>query len=197
MNDASLRERLCAIRLVALDVDGVLTDGVISLGATASGELLELKSFHVSDGLGLGLLRAAGIEIAWITGRVSPIVERRAAELGVREVCQGARNKRLVLSQRAERLGIQPAEILYVGDDLNDLPAFEVAGVRVSVPNACEEVRQRADWTTAAPGGRGAVREVVERLLRAQDRWEEAGSGFLARLAEDQGRPTGTGPVNQ
>jgi 3-deoxy-D-manno-octulosonate 8-phosphate phosphatase (KDO 8-P phosphatase) len=187
MDNAVLERKLKPIRLLAMDVDGVLTDGVITLGASESGERIELKSFHVKDGLGLGLAQAAGLEIAWITGRLSPVVAQRAAELGVQHVSQWARNKRRVLTELATRLELQPEQVLYIGDDLNDSPGFEVAGVTVTVADASSFIRSRVDWVTYAPGGHGAVREVVERVLQAQGRWELAVSGFLARLnREDQ-----------
>jgi len=186
MDDAVLIEKLQTIRLVAMDVDGVLTDGTLLLGATASGEAVELKGFNVKDGLALGLARAAGLEIAWITGRVSAVVERRAAELGVREVCQWARNKRQALSELSTRLGFAREQVLYIGDDLNDVPAFESAGVKVCVSDAPTYIQVHADWVTARPGGHGAVREVVEQVLQAQNRWDEAVEGFLARLREEQ-----------
>jgi YrbI family 3-deoxy-D-manno-octulosonate 8-phosphate phosphatase len=191
MFNACLEECLRSIRLLAMDVDGVLTDGSITWGMAASGEFIELKSFHVKDGLGLGLARAAGLEIAWITGRTSPIVERRAAELGVGEVHQWARNKRVALAEIARRLDRTQEQVLYVGDDLNDLPAFEAAGVKVAVADAALLLRERADWVTAAAGGQGAVREVVEGVLRAQNRWDEAVSAFLARLDQEQAEGSG------
>lgn len=184
--NATTPEQLQPIRLVAMDVDGVLTDGSIVLGVTAAGDPIEAKSFNVKDGLGISLLLAAGLEVAWITGRVSPIVERRAAELGVREVVQWARNKRRSLTELSRRLGLSREQVLYLGDDLNDLPAFDAAGVSVAVADAVSEVRDRADWVTAAAGGRGAVREVAEELLRAQGRWQEALAAFLERLEREQ-----------
>jgi 3-deoxy-D-manno-octulosonate 8-phosphate phosphatase (KDO 8-P phosphatase) len=189
MLDPTLNERLRGIRLLAMDVDGVLTNGGIQLGILASGESLELKAFNVKDGLGLSLARSSGIEVAWITGRISQVVERRAAELGVREVCQWARNKRQALTEMEQRLGIERSHVLYIGDDLNDLPAFEAAGVTVAVADAVTTVRERADWVTDAPGGAGAVREVVEAVLHAQGRWDAAVQAFLERLEGEHGRP--------
>lgn len=193
MSNARLEDRLRRIRLLAMDVDGVLTEGRISWGADADGRLFEIKTFNVRDGLGLGLARAAGLQIAWITGRTSPVVEQRAAELGVQELCQWARDKRTALEGVSMRLGFAREEVLYVGDDLNDLPAFEVAGVRVAVADAAALVREQADWVTETPGGRGAVREVVERVLRAQDCFGTAVSGFM-KATTDQHGPTRTRP---
>lgn len=197
MDDAVLERKLKPIRLLAMDVDGVLTDGAITLGFGESGERIELKSFHVKDGLGLGLARAAGLEIAWITGRVSPVVERRAAELGVRHVRQWARNKRRVLMELCASLGLQAEHALYIGDDLNDVPAFEAAGVTVTVADASDCIKSRVDWVTRLPGGHGAVREVVERVLQAQGSWDRAVAGFLSRLEEDDQRAAGDAPPVQ
>jgi len=195
MNNAELERKLKPIRLLAMDVDGVLTDGTITLGIGAGGERIELKGFSVKDGLGLGLARAAGLELAWITGRVSPVVEHRAAELGVRHVCQWARNKRRVLSDLTATLRLERAEVLYIGDDLNDVPAFEAAGVTVTVADASDFMKSRADWVTTLPGGHGAVREVVERVLAAQGSWDRAVAGFLSRLDEESRAADATPPV--
>jgi 3-deoxy-D-manno-octulosonate 8-phosphate phosphatase (KDO 8-P phosphatase) len=171
-----------------MDVDGVLTTGGISWLAPASsaGPPLELKTFNVKDGLGLSLVLAAGLEVAWITGRQSVIVTQRASELRVPHVLQWARDKQSSLEELAARLGHDREEILYIGDDLNDLPAFAAAGVRVAVADAAEAVRERADWVTRAPGGHGAVREVIDTLLDAQGQTEEALHRFLLRLREEQ-----------
>jgi 3-deoxy-D-manno-octulosonate 8-phosphate phosphatase (KDO 8-P phosphatase) len=189
---ATLKERLAAVRLLAMDVDGVLTDGTIFWSARPQGgAVLETKAFSVKDGLGLSLARVAGLQIAWITGRTSPVVERRAVELGVTELHQWARNKALVLTQIMERYELSAPAVAFVGDDLNDMPAFRVAGVRVAVADAVPEVRALADWVTEAPGGRGAIREVVEAILRAQGRWEEAVEGFYRRLEQEETRLAG------
>jgi 3-deoxy-D-manno-octulosonate 8-phosphate phosphatase (KDO 8-P phosphatase) len=181
-----LRERLIPVRLLAMDVDGVLTDGMIIWSAPAEGEnLLETKAFSVKDGLGLSLARVAGLVIAWITGRTSRVVERRAVELGITELHQWARDKERVLTEIRSRHGLPEAAVLFVGDDLNDLPAFGVAGVRVAVSDAAPELRAKADWVTRAPGGRGAIREVIEGVLRAQGRWEETVARFHQQLAEE------------
>lgn len=172
-----------------MDVDGVLTDGGIQWGVGPGGELIELKQFNVRDGLALSMARTVGLEVAWITGRRSAIVEKRAEELGVREVHQGSRDKHAVLTGIMERLGLTPEQVLYVGDDLNDLPAFAAAGICVTVSDAPEELKSRAHWVTETPGGRGAVREIVEAVLKAQGRWDRAVEAFLARLRQEQGRP--------
>jgi YrbI family 3-deoxy-D-manno-octulosonate 8-phosphate phosphatase len=183
---AQVEERLTAVRLLAMDVDGVLTDGAIIWTARPQGgAVVESKSFSVRDGLGLSLARTAGLQIAWVTGRTSTVVERRAVELGVTELHQWARNKAAVLAEIKNRHALPAAALLYVGDDLNDVPAFREAGVCVAVADAAPELQALADWTTQATGGRGAIREVVETVLRAQGRWEDVLSRFYQRLEQE------------
>lgn len=160
-----------------MDVDGVLTDGSVIFGPD-----LELKCFNITDGLGIVLALRAGLRVAWITGRCSDAVRRRARELGVTVLLEGAANKRLGLTAACRQLGTTPEHALYLGDDLNDLPAFAVAGLPVAVASAAPEVREAACWVTRAPGGRGAVRETIERLLREQGRWQEVLRDYLASL---------------
>ena len=155
--------RAAAIRLLVLDVDGVLTDGTILLGG---GE--ELKSFHVRDGLGLKRLMNAGVAVAVISGRESAAVTRRMAELGVPHVYQGVEDKLAVLGRLCSTLGIEAAEVAVVGDDLPDLPPMRAAGLAIAVADAQEEVRAAAHWVTRAAGGRGAAREVADGLLAAR-----------------------------
>jgi 3-deoxy-D-manno-octulosonate 8-phosphate phosphatase (KDO 8-P phosphatase) len=154
---------LARARLLALDVDGTLTDGrVVYLGDQ------ELVVFDVHDGQGLVWLRRAGIALAWISGRGSPAVERRASELGVAEVHLRVKDKERVLADVQRRLGIGKDETVAMGDDLADLALAERAGLLVAPSNARPEVRARAALVTRASGGRGAVRELAERLLAAQ-----------------------------
>lgn len=188
MSNPQSANRLIAIRLIAMDVDGVLTDGKITWAHSADGTLSEAKSFDVKDGLGISLALAGGLEVAWITGRHSPLLARRAEELRIPHLCQGARDKRLVLAELANGLNLEPAEVLYVGDDLNDLPAFDAAGVRAAVADAVPEVRAAADWITEAPGGRGAIREVIDAVLSAKGEKEVAIRRFLQRLQTEQSR---------
>jgi 3-deoxy-D-manno-octulosonate 8-phosphate phosphatase (KDO 8-P phosphatase) len=184
-----MRERLAAVRLLAMDVDGVLTDGTIVWSARPQGgPVLETKAFSVKDGLGLSLARVAGLQVAWITGRTSSIVERRAVELGVTELHQWARNKGLVLEEIKGRHALPATAVAFIGDDLNDVPAFKACGVRIAVADAAAEVQELADWVTVASGGHGAVREVIEAILRAQDRWEEVVARFYQRLEQEQER---------
>jgi 3-deoxy-D-manno-octulosonate 8-phosphate phosphatase (KDO 8-P phosphatase) len=184
-------ERLAAVRLLAMDVDGVLTDGTIVWSARPQGgAVLETKSFSVKDGLGLSLARVAGLQVAWITGRTSSVVERRAIELGVTELHQWARNKGVVLEEIKGRHALPAAAVAFIGDDLNDVPAFKACGLRIAVADAAPEVQAMADWVTGASGGRGAVREVIEAILRAQGRWEEVLARYYQRLEREEERAT-------
>ncbi|KAA1192781.1 HAD-IIIA family hydrolase [Pseudohalioglobus sediminis] len=149
------------IELLALDVDGVLTDGRIFYGN--SGE--ELKSFSIKDGLGIKLLQRDGIEVVLITGRDSHIVSRRAAELGITEVIQGREDKLTALREVCAARAIQPAQCAYMGDDLPDLAAVRAAGIGMAPADAAAPLRESADWVSERPGGAGAVREACEMLL--------------------------------
>ncbi|HYW75065.1 MAG TPA: HAD hydrolase family protein [Gammaproteobacteria bacterium] len=155
---------LAAIRLLALDVDGVLTDGRLWYSESAG----EIKTFYAHDGAGLKQVMRNGIAVALITARQSPIVTRRAEELGIEHVFQGVTDKGRCLGGFLEEVGIKPAFSAYMGDDEADLPAFEIAGLRIAPANAVARVRDEADWCTQARGGEGAVREVCDRLLAAR-----------------------------
>jgi 3-deoxy-D-manno-octulosonate 8-phosphate phosphatase (KDO 8-P phosphatase) len=157
-------ERARHIRLLALDVDGVLTDGRLYL--SAAGE--ELKVFHVRDGSGLVALQRAGIAVALVSGRDSAAVSRRAAELGIRHVRQGVSDKGAELDRLLAALAVGPAETACVGDDTPDLPMLRRAGLAIAVADAHPALVEAAHWTTTAPGGRGAVREVCDLLLSAR-----------------------------
>lgn len=164
-----MKQRLARVELLLLDVDGVLTDGRVVIDDHG----VESKSFDVRDGHGLKLLQRGGVAVGLVTGRRSRVVELRAAELGIDEVHQGVRNKLLVVRQILSRRGLEPAQVAYVGDDLVDLPVMVQVGVAITVADAAEVVRERAHWVTAAGGGRGAVREVCEAILKARGRWAE------------------------
>ncbi len=183
-------ERLAKIKLLAMDVDGVLTDGSMVLGPIG-----DIKLFNVLDGLGINLAISIGLEVAWITGNVSQAVADRARVLGVTELHQGARLKSVALRSIAEKRGLSFEEIAYIGDDLNDIPAIELAGVSFTVPNASDDVKDAVDFITDKPGGRGAVREVIEKILRTQGKWEEGVQVFLARLKSEQERGEAPGQV--
>ena len=157
------------IRLLMLDVDGVLTDGSIVLDEKGR----EIKRFHARDGLGIKLWMGLGYEIAIVSGRTSDAVEARMAELGVTTVMQGVSDKRAALKRLCERLGIEPASAACVGDDLPDLPAMRRAGYAIAVADADPRVRACADYVTKAPGGRAAVREAIEHLLERMGRLDE------------------------
>ncbi len=183
---------LAHIRLLAMDVDGVLTDG--TLGCSSDGS--ETKRFHVHDGLGLTLLLAMGIQVAWITGRVNAAVERRARELGVGNLLQGVRDKQGALEQLAQTSGVSTGEIAYIGDDWNDLGAFAACGFKIAVANARREVRERADFVTVAEGGYGAVREVCDALLDAREMRDQALEDYLKSLRSGVKTP-GSPPESQ
>jgi len=166
--------RAATIRLLALDVDGVLTDGRIYYGN--DGE--ELKAFNIKDGLGIKLLQQSGVKVAIITGRQSHIVARRAEELGIEDVVQGRDDKRQALLELSQRLGIDIEECAYMGDDLPDLGAVSAAGLGMTVADASQAVRKAADWVSAAAGGGGAVREACEFILSARGEWDALEAGF-------------------
>jgi 3-deoxy-D-manno-octulosonate 8-phosphate phosphatase (KDO 8-P phosphatase) len=169
-----------AVRLVILDVDGVMTDGGIYLGVTDSGEMLEAKRFEITDGLGVWMLQQAGIEVAIVTGRSSEVVARRARELSIREVHQDPRARKLpVVRDMLERRRLEWQNVAYLSDDLADIPVLRRVGLPVAVANAVPEVRAIARWRTSRSGGNGAVREFAEALLKARGEWEGVLDGYL------------------
>lgn len=175
MSTQSVHEKAQKIRLLALDVDGVLTDGRLYFAEDGQ----EFKTFDTQDGHGIKLLQQAGIVCAIITGRTTKLVERRAKNLGIPHLLQGREDKLVALKELTGQLGIALAEVAYVGDDWPDLPAIKAAGLGVAVANAHEAVRQHADYVTTLSGGRAAVREVCDLILRAQDRYEAALAPYL------------------
>lgn len=175
LTEAELLDRARRVRLLALDVDGVLTDGLIHY--TSSGE--EMKSFSILDGLGIKLLRRAGIEVAVITARRSAMVERRVAELGIAHCLQGREDKLEALQELLAQLRLDAAEVAYMGDDLPDLRALLSVGLGLTVANASSEVARRAPWQSRARGGEGAVREACEMLLRARGDWDAQLAAYL------------------
>lgn len=179
MDEAALRR----IRGLVFDVDGVLTDAGIYVGEDGS----ELKRFSIQDGTGLYWCRMLGFEIALVSGRHSDATTRRGAELGIDAVYQGVRDKPGRIAAWAEERGLALEEVLYMGDDLIDLPVFETVGVAVAPANAARIVREEADHVTRTGGGRGAVREAVEWLLESTGRLEEAWSTYRASL--ERGEP--------
>ena len=169
------KERARAIRIMVFDVDGVMTDG--RLYFSNSGE--EMKAFHTLDGQGLKMLRESGVEIAILTARQSRVVARRAAELGITHVRQGAADKRAGFADILADCGLQAANAGYIGDDLVDLPVLTRCAFAASVPEAPEAIRSRVHYVTSAAGGHGAAREVCEFILRAQGRFEQALARYL------------------
>ena len=165
MSASATHNPLCDALLVAFDVDGVFTDGRFYL----SNDGVESKAFSTQDGFGVRRLLKAGIEVAIISGRQSAAVDLRMQELGVTHVIQGCKDKIAAFDALTERLGIDDADCVYVGDDIPDLPLLDKVGYAIAVANAVIEVRERCDYTTMATGGFGAVREVCDLVLAARD----------------------------
>ena len=165
----SLKERAKSVKLLILDVDGVLTDGGIILDDNGK----EYKKFDVRDGHGIKILQRFGIDVALITGRYSKVVEKRAGELGIREVYQRCLEKAPVYEGLLVKLGLSAKETAYMGDDVVDIPILRRVGLPVAVADAHEEAKKHALMITRAKGGRGAVRECVEFILKAKGLWND------------------------
>jgi 3-deoxy-D-manno-octulosonate 8-phosphate phosphatase (KDO 8-P phosphatase) len=163
------QKKLKKVRMLLMDVDGVLTDGSIILGTGN----MELKCFNVQDGMGITLARYGDIKVGIITGRSSEAVTRRAEELHFDVLYQNARDKMDAYEEILTRYDLPDRQVCFIGDDIQDIAVMEKAGVSVAVANARQEVRDIADYTTNYSGGKGAVREVVEELLIAQGKWEK------------------------
>jgi 3-deoxy-D-manno-octulosonate 8-phosphate phosphatase (KDO 8-P phosphatase) len=168
LDQPDLRTRCAAIDLLIVDVDGVLTDG----GIIYADDGAELKQFHVRDGSGLMIWKFVGKRAALITGRRSKLVEVRAAELGIDPVIQGAAEKMPAYREVLQAGGWEPRQVCYVGDDVPDLPVLCNCGLAVAVADAAPEVVAAAHYVAAAAGGRGAVREAIELILRCQGHWQ-------------------------
>jgi len=161
------------IRLVVLDVDGVLTDGGVYIGALPGQDAIELKRFDIQDGLGVKMLRWAGIDVAIVSGRVSEATAWRAEDLGIDECHQDPNARKLPVVQKLlDNRGLGWEAAAMVGDDLADLPILERVGLPVAVSNAVPEVHAVSRWTTESAGGRGAVREFARALLMARGEWD-------------------------
>ncbi|MBF0310997.1 MAG: phenylphosphate carboxylase subunit delta [Magnetococcales bacterium] len=171
--DDACREKARLLRVVALDVDGVMTDGGIFL--SDGGE--ESKRFYVRDGMGIRLLRESGLVVGLVTARLSALVERRARELGLAFWHQGIGDKWAVLSRELEERGIAAEHCAFMGDDLVDLPVLTRVGLAAAPADAAAEVVARVHWVSGRRGGRGAVRELAEHILRARGEWD----GLVAR----------------
>lgn len=169
IDQAELLRRAAHVKLLLMDCDGVLTDGRITL----LGEDDEQKSFHVRDGHGLVLWHRAGLRSGIISGRTSSLVTRRAAELGIEFVRQGTWNKIVDFEELLEEAGVGPAETAFIGDDVTDIPLLQRVELAVAVADATEDTKRFAHYVTELRGGAGAVREIIEIILKAQGRWTE------------------------
>jgi len=180
MSDLSpgLTQVLSRLKLLATDVDGVLTDGALWIA-----EDLDLKRFHVRDGLGVRLAALAGLRVVWISGRTSAAVARRATEIGVAELLEGVGDKLAALTAASRRASVTSDEVGFIGDDVNDLPAMRYAAVAFAPADAAPCVRSAADYVCRATGGNGVVREVCELILEAQGLLDEAMARYL-RVAQ-------------
>lgn len=163
-----LAKRIKGIKLLVLDVDGVMTDGAIIYADDGK----ETKNFNVQDGHGIKLLMREGIDVAIITSRESGVVRHRASNLGITLVYQGYKEKLIAFNDLIGKKGIRAEEAAFMGDDLVDLPVMTRAGLSIAVKNAVADVKKRADYVTKKEGGKGAVREAVELILKAQGRWD-------------------------
>jgi 3-deoxy-D-manno-octulosonate 8-phosphate phosphatase (KDO 8-P phosphatase) len=180
-----------SIRLVGLDVDGVMTDGGIYLGA-ADGKPVELKRYEIQDGLGVHFMQRAGLRVAIVTGRVSDSVRLRARELDVDDVAQDANARKLPgFLAMLDRHGIAPSEAAFLGDDFPDLAVLRLVGLPVAVGNAVPEIRAACALQLTRTGGAGAVREFAELLLKARGQWDEVTDGYVRErsLTSDVGAP--------
>lgn len=165
----NLEQKCQGVELLLTDVDGVLTDG----GVILNNEGVESKQFHIRDGFGLRLWRQAGFKCGIVTGRNSQVVRLRAQELGIEIVRQGIQDKTTVVEEILKQHNLEPEQLAYVGDDLIDLGTIRLAGLGIAVGDAVEEVKSAADYTTKALGGKGAIREVVELILKAKKVWND------------------------
>ncbi|MGR9036271.1 MAG: 3-deoxy-manno-octulosonate-8-phosphatase KdsC [Gammaproteobacteria bacterium] len=168
-------EKAKKIKLLILDVDGVLTDAKLFFDNQGN----EYKAFHARDGHGIKLLRQTGVEVAVISGRKSDSVALRMKMLGIGHVYQGHENKRAAFLELLEKLAIEPIQAAHVGDDLLDLPIMIRAGLAIAVADAHIAVKQRADWCTELPGGHGAVREVCDLIMQAQGHYDDVLNVYL------------------
>jgi 3-deoxy-D-manno-octulosonate 8-phosphate phosphatase (KDO 8-P phosphatase) len=176
-----------AIRLVGLDVDGVMTDGGVYLG-DVGGTAMEFKRYDIQDGTGLVFLKRVGIKVAIVTGRVSESVRLRAAELRADDVAQHPDGYKLEAFRRIlDRHGIEPHEAAFLGDDFPDLPILRIVGLPVATANAVAEIRTECSLELTREGGRGAIREFVELLLKARGEWQQAWEGYVAERSEPAG----------
>jgi 3-deoxy-D-manno-octulosonate 8-phosphate phosphatase (KDO 8-P phosphatase) len=170
MTDKELEQRAAGIAMIVFDVDGVMTDGRTYIGSDG----VETKAFDIRDGFSIVMARRAGLKFGLITGLMSPLVEIRAGRLGIEEVHQGFVDKDVVLQGIVARNNLTAEQVAYMGDDLFDIPAMRLAGLSAAPVDAAPEVREAADWIATQRGGRGAVREFIELVMKAKRVWEEA-----------------------
>lgn len=176
MSTETLQTRAKRVRLVLLDVDGVLTDGTVVM----HGDGTESKGFHIRDGAAIVWAMQAGLQVGLLSARMSAATTQRATQLGIPIVSQGIASKAAEFERILTEQGLEAAEVAYMGDDLLDLPVLGRAGFGAAPADAAAEVRARAHWTSVSGGGRGAVRELLEFILCAQDRWDAVVEGFSA-----------------
>jgi 3-deoxy-D-manno-octulosonate 8-phosphate phosphatase (KDO 8-P phosphatase) len=171
---AEIEGRARKIKLFLMDVDGTITDGSVNLISLPDGGVAEMKAFNSQDGAGLKLAHIMGIRTGFITGRKSPAVTQRAHELNVEFVYLGQATKMAAFEECVQKAGVGEEEVAYMGDDLPDMPVAKRAGLAVAVSNAAAELKAVCHYITQARGGEGTAREVIELILKAQGRWEEA-----------------------
>lgn len=168
MAGMTIHERAARIRLVLFDVDGVLTDGVVYMHADGS----ESKGFHIRDGAAMVWAQRAGLTVGWLSARSSGATTQRAAQLAIRLVVQGVSSKLEAYQRIVRDAGVPEEAIAYMGDDLLDIPVLARAGLSAAPADAAPEVRDRVSWVSSVRGGQGAVREFIEMILKAQQRWD-------------------------
>lgn len=175
MSDSEVQARAARIKLFLMDCDGVMTDARIWVLENSEDQ----KAFNTRDGLGLDLWHRAGLKSGVISGRVSSALTRRAEKLGMSYVCQGCDDKEQAFAEIVSAAGLTNAEVAFAGDDLNDIPLMRQSGLAIAVADAALETRQHAHYITQARGGHGAVREIVELILKSQGRWEDLVQSYL------------------
>jgi 3-deoxy-D-manno-octulosonate 8-phosphate phosphatase (KDO 8-P phosphatase) len=173
----SVQAKASAVRLLLFDVDGVLTDGAVLMHADGS----ESKSFHIRDGAALVWAQRAGLSVGFLSARTSGATAQRAAQLGIRIVSQGVAHKVDAYDAICRQAGLEDSAVAFMGDDLLDLPVLSRVGLSAAPADAAPEVRASVDWVSPSGGGRGAARELIELVLRAQGRWDDVVQQYGAR----------------
>jgi 3-deoxy-D-manno-octulosonate 8-phosphate phosphatase (KDO 8-P phosphatase) len=171
-----MKINLTDIQMLVMDVDGVLTDGTLII----NGDGTESKSFSSLDGHGIRMWQRIGLKVAIISGRASEPTKIRAEQLQIEHVFQDCHHKLPVFKELLEQVGLSPEKVAYIGDDVTDLPVIRYAGFGVTVANAVDEVKQYADYVTTRPGGSGAVREVIEYILKKSDKWQQLMTRYIS-----------------